>query len=320
MSSAGAGPAAGDTATGPVEAAVLAELARDARVEIWNAAEGKGALRLLRGGAATNGAETVVLLHGRGHAAPIWFPCWPALAARHALLAVDLPGFGRSAPPALPAGRLPGEAALAAFVDPIEACLAGEVAAGRASGLALCGHSLGGLVALELALRARLPVRRLILIDGMGLGPAMTGSARVFFRLHPERLLRWLGPRLFGRLNPSPPTPLGRRVGAYELELLAAPAAVPARAAAARAFDALCPLRGPVFHRRARLAELTVPVFLLWGARDAALPPTLVAAACAQLREAASLILAQGHSPHLDAPEEALPPLLDFLAAGARRG
>ena len=287
MSSAGAGPAAGDTATGPVEAAVLAELARDARVETWNAAEGKGALRLLRGGAATNGGETVVLLHGRGHAAPIWFPCWPALAA---------------------------------FVDPIEACLAGEIAAGRASGLALCGHSLGGLVALELALRARLPVRRLILIDSMGLGPAMTGSARVFFRLHPERLLRWLGPRLFGRLNPSPPTPLGRRVGAYELELLAAPAAVPARAAAARAFDALCPLRGPVFHRRARLGELSVPVFLLWGARDAALPPALVPAACAELRQAASLILAQGHSPHLDAPEEALPPLLDFLAAGARRG
>lgn len=299
--------------TGPVEAAVLTELAGDARVET-----GQGALRVLRGGAATPGGELVVLLHGRGHAAPIWFPCWPALAERHPLLAIDLPGFGQSAPPELPAGRLDGETALAAFVEPIEAFLAGEVAAGRASGLALCGHSLGGLVALELALRARLPVRRLVLIDSMGLGPAMSGAGRVFFRLHPERLLRWLGPRLFGRLNPSPPTPLGRRVGALELELLSA--AVPARAAAARAFDALCPLWGPVFHRRPRLGELSMPVFLLWGARDAALPPALVSAARAELRTASSLILAQGHSPHLDAPEEALPPLLDFLAAGVRHG
>ena len=296
---------------------MLAELAGGLRVESW---AGQGALRLLRGGAATPGAETVVLLHGRGHAAPIWFPCWTALAARHALLAIDLPGFGQSAPPELPAGRLDAETALAAFVEPIEVCLAGEVAAGRSSGLALCGHSLGGLVALELALRARLPVRRLVLIDSMGLGPAMTGAGRVFFRLHPERLLRWLGPRLFGRLNPSPPTPLGRQVAALELELLAARGAAPARAAAARAFDALCPLVGPVLHRRARLGEIRVPVFLLWGARDAALPRTLVSAACVELRAASSLILAQGHSPHLDAPEEALPSLLDFLAAGARDG
>jgi pimeloyl-ACP methyl ester carboxylesterase len=282
---------------------------------------GRGALRLLRGGVAPAGGETVVLLHGRGHAAPVWFPCWPALAARHALLAIDLPGFGQSSAPALSAGRrLDAEAALAAFVDPIEACLAAEVAAGRAPGLALVGHSLGGLVALELALRARLPVRRLVLIDAMGLGPAMTGAGRIFFRLHPERLLRWLGPRLFGRLNPSPPTPLGRRVAALELELLAAPTAAPARAAAARAFDALCPLWGPVFHRRARLGEIASPVFLLWGARDAALPPALGPAACAELRAAQSLILPQGHSPHLDAPDQALPPLLDFLAAGAPRG
>jgi pimeloyl-ACP methyl ester carboxylesterase len=324
VSARGAAPV--DAETGPVEAAVLAELARDApggvRIETCVPSSG-GALRLVRGGAAAAaGGETVVLLHGRGHAAPIWFPCWPALAARHPLLAIDLPGFGQSAPPALP-GRLrrsDAEMALGAFVDPIEACLAAEVAAGRASGLALVGHSLGGLVALELALRARLPVRRLVLIDAMGLGPAVTRAGRVFFRLHPERLQRWLGPRLFGRLNPSPPTSLGRRVAALELELLSAPAAAPARAVAARAFDVLCPLFGPVFHRRGRLAEIAVPVFLLWGARDAALPAANAAAARAELRAATILILSQGHSPHLDAPEQALPPLLEFLAAGARHG
>ena len=327
-------------AAGPVEAGVLAELARDApgglRGEIWSPPDGAGgALRVLRGGRDTVGdsrrdgdgdraaGEAVVLLHGRGHAASIWFPCWPALAARHALIAVDLPGFGQSAAPiGPPAAGVDGpEAALAAFVDPVERLLQAEVTAGRApAGFALVGHSLGGLIALELALRGRLPVRRLALIDGMGLGPGMTGSGRLFFRLHPERLARWLGARLFGRLNPSPPTPLGRRLAALELELLTDRAAAPARAGAARAFDALCPLIGPVFHRQARLGEIAAPVFLLWGERDAALPVAGATAARALLPAATGLILARGHSPHLEAPDEALPPLLDFLAAGARPG
>ncbi len=90
---------------GPVEAAILDELTRDApgglRAGHWTSlAERGGRLRILRGGAGARDGETVVLLHGRGHASPIWFPCWPALAARHRVLAIDLPGFGQSAPPA----------------------------------------------------------------------------------------------------------------------------------------------------------------------------------------------------------------------------
>ena len=355
-----------DPAIGPIEAAVLAELARDApgglRSEMSHhpgtlggfpdppaarppfrrggqgglsvpkspegtdcarQAElrprvppaGRGALRLLRGGGAAGAGDTVVLLHGRGHAAPIWFPCWPALAARHALLAIDLPGFGQSAAPALPARRrLDAEAALAAFVDPIEACLAAEVAAGRAPGLALVGHSLGGLVALELALRARLPVRRLVLIDAMGLGPAMTGAGRAL-------------------LSPAPgaPAALARAAALRPPQSVAGDAARPpggrARARVAGGADrgagacgggarvrCAVPALGAGVSPRARLGEIAVPVWLLWGARDAALPTALATAARAELRAAHSLILAQGHSPHLDSPGEALPPLLDFLA------
>ncbi|HET6146674.1 MAG TPA: alpha/beta fold hydrolase [Polyangia bacterium] len=315
--------AGGAWAAGPVETAILDELARDVpgglRADHWNwLADSGGRLRILRGGAGAPGGDTLVLLHGRGHAASVWFPCWPGLAQRHRILAVDLPGFGaaeRGAPP----GGAPdagAERALAFFADPVEAFLAAEVAVGPGgAGLALMGHSLGALVALELALRGRLPVRRLVLIDGMGLGPEMTLAGRLFFRLHPERLARVLGARIFGWLNPSPPTPLGRRVAALEHELLTVPRS--ARAAAARAFDALCPLRGPVFHRRERLGELDLPVLLLWGQHDAALPPANATGAQPSLPRARYLALAGGHSPHLEAPEEALAPVLDFL--GARR-
>src|SRR5438128_487307 len=97
------------------------------RAGMWTSlAESGGRLRVLRGGAGASQAETVVLLHGRGHAASIWFPCWPALAARHRLLAIDLPGFGASeggANAAAMSSATP-DAALAFFTDPIESFLA----------------------------------------------------------------------------------------------------------------------------------------------------------------------------------------------------
>jgi pimeloyl-ACP methyl ester carboxylesterase len=90
--------------------------------------------------------------------------------------------------------------------------------------------------------------------------------------------------------------------------------------AAARAFDALCPLRGPAFHRRDRLNQLDLPVLLLWGERDAAFPASNATGAQALLRRSRTVVLARGHSPHLEAPDEALAPVLDFLAADAAHG
>ena len=300
-------------AAGPVEAAVLDELARsDGGLAV---AVSGDRLRMLRGGGGAPDAETVVLLAGRGHAASVWFPCWAGLAARHPLLAIDLPGFGGSPMPA-GAGRADDpEVALGAFVDPVERCLAVETSAGRAAGgFALVGHSLGGLVALELARRGRLPIRRLVIIDGMGLDPRMTFASRLFFRLHPERLARWLGPRFFGRLNPGPATPLGQRVAALEYELLTDRTAGPARVAAARAFDRLCPWFGPVFHRGAGDGCLATPALLLWGERDPALPLANAIAARDRWPAATLLALPAGHSPHLEAPGAVLPPLLHFLS------
>jgi pimeloyl-ACP methyl ester carboxylesterase len=307
-------------AVGPLEEAVLAGLWGTAGARVDEAAglrllragskiaSGADRLRLadpIAGGAGpSEGPETVVLLHGRGHAASIWFPLLPELAARHPVLALDLPGFGAS-----PGGAGDG---LAFFVEPVEAALAEEVAAGRASSLALVGHSLGGLVALELALRTRLPVARLALIDAMGLGPRVTFGARCFFRLHPERLAARLGPRLFDRLNPAPRTPLGQRIAALEHELLVARPRE--RRAAARAFDRLCPLAGGAFHLGARLADVRAPTQILWGDRDRALPVANAEAArvvlpAAELARFPDL----GHAPHLEAPERVLARLVPHL-------
>lgn len=254
---------------------------------------GGGELRLLEGGEGS----PVVLLHGRGNAASMWLPLLPELARRHRVLAVDLPGFGCSS---VPQGTLrTAEDGLRFFVEPVEAVLSG-----RAPGpMTLVGHSLGGLVALELALRGRVPVERLVLVDAMGLGPEMARDARLFFRVGPERVARALGPKRFRRLAPLPDTPENRRMEALAYELLTVPGGRPE---ATRAFNTLVPLTGGVFHRFERLGEVKQPTLLYWGEQDTVLPVSLAEAAVKVMPEAKLVRVPAGHSPHLEQPQRAI--------------
>ena len=89
------------------------------------------------------GGEPIVLLHGIGHHWQAWEPVLSILAASHEVIAVDLPGFGASPP--LPEG-------VSYELDSVIPLLAEGF---RALGLErphVVGNSLGGLLALELAL------------------------------------------------------------------------------------------------------------------------------------------------------------------------
>jgi pimeloyl-ACP methyl ester carboxylesterase len=275
-------------APGPAEAAILADLAPTFRVRF--AAAPRGTLRVLEGG----DGPPLVLLHGRGAAATSWFPLLPALARRHRVLAVDLPGFGASRDHRFSGGG--GEAGLAFFVDPIEAWIAAEGLVAPA----LAGHSLGGLVALELALRKRVAPRAIALFAPMGVAPEVSLAARLFFQVGPERLARLLGRDRFVRIQGAP-TP---RAGDLAHELNAVPGG---RADAGAAFNALAPLVGPALHRADRLREVDVPVLLVAGDRDEVFPAPRMIAAAAAMPRAELRILPLGHSPHLEAPDRVLP-------------
>ncbi|WP_342375643.1 alpha/beta fold hydrolase [Myxococcus stipitatus] len=292
-------PQAKAPSAGPEESSLLAQLAPAVKPAVHWLPSG-GALRVLEGGQG----PAVLLLHGRGAAASTWFAYLTALARTHRVLAVDLPGFGMSSSGG---GTVrSAEEGVRFFTDPVESLLE-QLAPGPVS---VVGHSLGGLVGLELALRARVPVQRLVLLDAMGLGPEMTRKARAFFRAGPERLARSLGPWAWARMSPPAPTPLGQRLGALEYELMSTPGG---RDEAARAFDTLVPLLGPVFHRQEKLAQVTAPVLLIWGEREEVLPVSLAEEAQRRLPNARLVRLDAGHSPHHERPERVLPELKSFL-------
>jgi len=287
---------------GPVEAAILAELAAgDPAFSARRRPALEATLRLVEGGAG----PPIVLLHGRGAAATSWFPLLPALGRHRRVVAVDLPGFGHASSAPFPSGA-GFEEGLRFFVEPVEELLVRE-GLGEA---AIAGHSLGGLVAVELALRGRVRPPKIVLIDAMGLGPAMTYPSRAYFRAGPERLARRLGRALFSRLSPPAGTDLGRRIAALYHELCAIPGG---RAASAAAFDALCPMAGPVPHRLDRLGEIDAEALVLWGDQDEVFPSPTAIAAAAALRRAEVRILPLGHSPHLEDPERAVAEMRSFL-------
>jgi len=145
-------------------------------------------------------AQSVVLLHGFGGTRRAWDGVIAALdRERYRPLALDLPGHG--------------EAAGAARAITFAGCVA-HVLAHSPARFTLCGYSLGGRVALHVALAAPERVRRLVLVSASaGIEDPHERAAR---RLADERLAddletipferfveRWGAQRLFAEDPPE---------------------------------------------------------------------------------------------------------------------
>jgi pimeloyl-ACP methyl ester carboxylesterase len=186
----------------------------------------------------------------------VWAPVVPALAERFDVLAVDLPGFGRSEP--LPPQQEPSPAVLAACVSDLLDDLG-------IRGPHVVGNSLGGWVALELA--GRRPVASLTLLAPAGLWRRNTplycrvtlGASRWLAR-HAARPLRRLVDLRTGRV-----LVLGQTHGR------------PARMTAEQARQAVTDLGTcagfdatfrATLRRRYEALPVEAPVMLAFGSRD----------------------------------------------------
>lgn len=100
--------------------------------------------------------EPLVLVHGVGMRLEAWAPQIAAFTSSHRVIAVDMPGHGRSRP-------LPEGAGLPDYVAWLATVLE-EIGLGPAS---IAGHSMGALIAGGIAVEAPERVARVALLNGV---------------------------------------------------------------------------------------------------------------------------------------------------------
>lgn len=235
--------------------------------------------------------DPLVLIHGIGHQRSAWGDTFELLAEDFDVIAIDLPGFGRS-----PAPSRPHSYRMDSYVDQLEEFFA-ELGLDRPH---VAGNSLGGMFALELAARGAVRTATAIapagfwgplgLVNAVGNLVVLKASTYV-----PRRVLKLFSDK-----------PALRKLSLRSLY------SHPERVPSDVAFDDALNLRNspgffPVAWHIARARfrrQPLVPVTIAWGTKDRLLLPSQATAARTALPTVSHLTLPGcGHVPMIDNPE-----------------
>ncbi|HVS48210.1 MAG TPA: alpha/beta fold hydrolase [Candidatus Dormibacteraeota bacterium] len=264
----------------------------------------------------------VLFIHGLGSSGYIeWRFNLEATADRHRVYAPDLPGFGRTEKPRARYGIPYFTRFIERYMD----------ARGLRSA-AVVGSSLGGRIALELALDNPRRVNKLVLVNSLGLGrpnvhvsyglitiprlgEAVMNVARDALHWAPSRMIRRVAGRLSGASND-----LNRTMDDAYLdnlrELYSTQGYHDAYLATVRSLVTPRAVFGGQHDVTKRLGELKVPVQLIWGADDPLFPVAHATRAHALIPHSRlAVIEGAGHTPQAERPEEFNRVLRKFLNA-----
>jgi 3-oxoadipate enol-lactonase len=250
----------------------------------------------------------LVLLHGLSATLANWTGTIPAFADRWRVVALDLPGHGRSGKPDAPY--------TVDFYAGVVRSLGREL---RIPEAVVIGNSLGGQIALELALSYPVWTRGLVLVAPAGgfgvpvraLGWALRAAAG-------PSVLRVALPWAFGRsvFDPALPGCVERR--AILAERLAHDDYPSFARAVARS------LAGSIAASRQPIERVTQPALLVWGREDRLVGLAASRRLVRALPHARLAVLDRcGHLPMVEQPEEFNRLVMDFLRmveAAPRRG
>jgi pimeloyl-ACP methyl ester carboxylesterase len=243
-----------------------------------------------------------VLVHGQGGSWQWWLRVLPTVSAHRRVIAVDLPGFGGSDP--IGAGDVFSEhvATIIGLLDHL----------GLADAI-IAGHSMGGLVALQVACDHPDRVAGLMLIDA---GGANISAARL--------ALIVTGLRAFRRIFAIPWVP---RVVARKRHLRSALMALaihdPGTLSASLAMEILPRMATPGFVQSLHAAAIAVnrvtpqavtcPSLILWGVRDRILPVSTGHVLASKIPDARFVPLENvGHCVMVEAADQFSQLLIDF--------
>ncbi|RKN21327.1 alpha/beta fold hydrolase [Micromonospora musae] len=259
--------------------------------------------------------EPVVLLHGIGRSMRDFAAQHELLAERFRVHSVDLPGYGGSLPMVDPY-NLPS---LARFVGRY------LDAVGVHRPAHLVGSSLGGAIAMQLAVTERHRVGSLALVGSAGFGREVSLALRLL-TLRPLGRAMLVPSRAAARrtelaLFHDPAFATAERI-TYALEAARLPYTARVLLATARSLGQYQGVRQQWRQDLlARMAELDVPTLVVWGERDRVLPAAHIEAARAALPKARTHLFPDcGHLPQIERAEEFHRLLLDFWGVSVPTG
>ena len=254
----------------------------------------------------------IVLLHGPGEAAVNWRRVIPDLTLTHRVVAPDLPAHGSTG--RCGDGRL-SEDRVVAWLDEVigQTCTSPPV---------LVGHVLGGAIAARYAARRGDQLRRLVLVDGLGLASFRPSrrfaTSLVRFVMHPnERSYeRFMGQCAYDldRLRDE----MGEQWTAFVTYNLGL-----ARSASAKAAGRLFRSVGIPRIPADALARIDVPTVLIWGRHDRAIRLTTAKRASDRHGWPLHIIEASADDPPRDQPQaflQVLRSVIDRPEPSATRG
>lgn len=115
------------------------------------------------------GEEPLIFIHGLGSYLPAWKKNLPELSQRYRCIALDLPGYGKSSKGLYPFTMEFYADVIAEFMDKLHLTSA-----------TIVGHSMGGQIAMVMALKYPHKVRRLILVSTAGFEQFSEGEKEWF--------------------------------------------------------------------------------------------------------------------------------------------
>jgi pimeloyl-ACP methyl ester carboxylesterase len=255
-----------------------------------------------------SGDDTIVLLHGFSDNLATWTRVVPPLAVDHRVIAIDLPGFGASR-------RCWTTPLLDCYIEAINDVLAAE---GVETPVALMGNSMGAVVSTVFADRYPERVERVVLIDMPGLRSvprlwtlAMSRPAefalRAALQVVPESVARFGLGWAYDHVAAAQPDRLDPMTRAGFLRPYVKEGSIPDLLPLGRALLAELRTAGLA----ALVANLTIPVLVVFGARDM-LTPARVLRRLGQ-PGGAVVLPGCGHCPQVDQPSALLSQVVPFL-------
>lgn len=194
--------------------------------------------------------EPLVIVHGAGGGAIGWMDTLPELCRHFTVYIPDLPGFGLSQP-FIDKHDIKQ---FVEFLDNFAGCL-------DLKPFYLVGHSMGGAIAVRYAVQHKDKIKKLVIVDGVGIGKDLAPWIRlttksVFCRplgtviVNSFNVVKWIANTVFNAMHFINPLPLASVLLGASMTLFASEA------------DSLI----------LKLSALAIPMMVIWGAKDKILP------------------------------------------------